>query len=69
MLDYFVELSWYDHEDDMKALARNFPEIRFSLEGIGEEQGDMWIKDFWGDKFCERRAKIIKPEDQPLVWR
>lgn len=50
------DLKWYDYEDHMKKLAECFPDYKFEIEGFGEERGDWWIHQFWGDKdskvFC-----------------
>ena len=68
LMDYGCEYKWYNWESDMKELAEEYPNIHFTLEGEGEEQGDIWMADFWGNKYCERYAKIIMPDEQPLVW-
>jgi hypothetical protein len=54
--------SWYDHEEDMKALAAHFPDILFALEGEGEESGDLWKKYFLGDQMQVCRAIITYDE-------
>lgn len=74
---YFDELAdggvfswrWYEHHTDMKKMAEAFPNIHFSLEGQGEDPEEIWIKDYWGKKFCVRRATIVFPKDKPLVWK
>jgi hypothetical protein len=35
-------IKWYDYDDHMKNLSKMFPEVTFSLDGSGEEQGDVW---------------------------
>jgi hypothetical protein len=54
----FDRHKWYDHEDDMKEIAKQFPSILFELHGEGEENGDLWVKYFKGDKFQHCPAKI-----------
>lgn len=56
-----VETKWYNHEDDMKKLALEFPNILFTLEEEGEERDDWWIKQFCGNIYRESRAQIIPP--------
>ena len=40
------ETKWYEHESDMKAISERFPDVHFTLSGEGEEQGDIWEKQF-----------------------
>ena len=56
---------WYDHNDDMLSLSREFPEIRFYLHGEGEESGDLWDAWYLNGKtqFCP--AEIIYPPFDP----
>ena len=50
------DLKWYNYEDHMKKLVECFPDYKFEIEGFGEEKGDWWVHQFWGDKdskvFC-----------------
>lgn len=54
-----MNLKWYDHEKDMKAVSKLFPEVTFRLQGDGEETGDNWRMYFKDGKTCTIRAKII----------
>lgn len=49
---------WYNHEDDMLRLSREFPDILFELHGEGEEAGDLWRKYFKNGK-VQRCPAII----------
>lgn len=49
---------WYNHVDDILALSLKFPEIIFSLHGLGEDNEDMWIKYFRNCQMQECRAQI-----------
>ena len=35
-------LKWYDHQDHMIELSKEFPNVMFMLEGEGEERDDNW---------------------------
>lgn len=47
----------------MRELAKEFPYVRFELEGEGEEREDWWLAIFLGDKVQIRHAKVIAPWD------
>ena len=55
-------MKWYDHEEDMCELSKLFPNILFTLEGFGEEQGDIWREYFYNGKFQYAPATIIFDE-------
>lgn len=60
--EYAESCKWYDHEVDMLALSKQFPVILFTLEGRGEEAGDLWIKYFKNGKIQKCPGKIIYDE-------
>lgn len=37
------DIKWYAHHDDMIMLSKAFPNVVFSLYGVGEENGDEWM--------------------------
>lgn len=49
------ECTWYNHEEHMREVSKNFPEVLFMLTGEGEESTDMWRKYFFNSKmqYCE----------------
>lgn len=60
---------WYDHENDMRELSECFPGTIFTLEGEGEESGDLWRKYFLRGKMQGVHAEIIFEEFNPLKLR
>ncbi|MCY8191473.1 hypothetical protein MOC62_07625 [Bacillus spizizenii] len=59
LTDRGSEMKWYDHEDDMKDISKDFPEALFTLNGDGEESGDVWRKYFKNGKMQTCRARIV----------
>lgn len=52
---------WYEHEKDMRALSTAIPFVRFTLEGHGEESGDIWRKYFLAGKMQVAKIKLDFP--------
>ena len=55
--DQMGETKWYEFDEDMKVLAKKFPDVVFKLSGEGEETGDIWNKYYKGDK--SQDAKVV----------
>lgn len=61
------KMKWYDHEKDMAALSKEYPNILFVLEGIGEEFPDAWRKWFHNGTVEASYAEIVYPQpNNPL---
>lgn len=41
---------WYEHEDDLKKVSAEFPDVLITVTGWGEETGDYWRKYFVSGK-------------------
>jgi len=52
-------IEWYDHESEMKAFSKRFPDVVFTLHGQGEESGDIWVKYFKNGKMQKVEAQIV----------
>lgn len=55
------EVKWYEHEEDMKFLSKQYPDILFKLHGEGEENGDIWDKYFMNGKMQHCHAVMSIP--------
>ena len=64
------EMKWYDHEADMITLSKEFPNILFVLDGVGEEFPDAWRKWFYNGTYEESYAEVMYPKpSNPLFAR
>lgn len=55
-------VKWYEHRKDMVKLSTEFPGVRFTLSGEGEEAGDVWKEYYLGGKYQEAKGVITIPE-------
>ena len=61
LYDVFCEgepTKWYDHEDNMRRLSSMFPDVLFTVKGVGEEMPDIWVKYFKGGKCQYCKGKV-----------
>lgn len=58
-------VNWYDHEEDMRAISKEFPDIHFELNGAGELNDDIWTQHFLGGKSQLCMAEIVIPPFDP----
>ncbi len=52
---------WYNHKEDMQALSKMWPDILFTLTGIGEEQDDQWVEYHMNGKV----QRLDRPQWEP----
>ena len=62
---WYGNAKWYDWEEDMLLLSKRFPEIMFTLGGIGEEFGDIWEAYFYDGRVQVCKADIVYPQFDP----
>lgn len=53
---------WYNHEKELRQFSTKYPRWLFTLEGKGEESGDLWKKYFVNGKMQSAKAKIVFDE-------
>lgn len=63
--DTYESCKWYDHEDELRTFSKKYPNWLFTLDGKGEEAGDLWKKYFLNGKVQLAKAKIVFDEFQP----
>ena len=78
LLDSFPEICfdhegnsvhWYEHEEDMMACSKAFPELTFCLHGEGDDQFDYWNKYFHNGE-CEVCHVIWElPKPTRIQWK
>ena len=49
---------FYKHEEVLKTFSLEYPDVLFTLEGVGEEAGDQWVKYFKNGKIQVSKAII-----------
>jgi hypothetical protein len=55
-------MKWYDYDNDMKELSREYPNVMLVLSGEGEEPGDLWRAWYMNGDSVEVQAVITYPE-------
>jgi len=61
--------TWFNCDQDMKEYSLKYPELVFTLQGLGEDRDDMWFKYFKNGKMQECPAIITfdKYDETKLV--
>jgi hypothetical protein len=49
---------WYDYDIDMRRLSKKHPFVIFTLDGEGEESGDIWRNYYYFGKCQSEKVKI-----------
>jgi hypothetical protein len=54
------QAKWYDHESDLLALSKAFPNAVIHVNGIGEGFDDIWTKHFQDGKHYKEDVYLPK---------
>lgn len=65
---YLFGAKWYQHDNHMLTLSTLFPSVLFTLDGEGESQGDIWIKQYKNGKTRSVKAQTIIPPIDQAPW-
>ena len=60
------QMKWYDCVDDLTKLSAKFPEVKFFVEVMGEDQPDMWRAYFFNGEANRVWPAIVWPLE--VVW-
>lgn len=65
-----MRCKWYDHEDHMTWLSKQFPSVVFRLDGRGDEYDDVWVKWFKNGVMKKWKLEPDIPDgfDPPDGW-
>ena len=53
--------TWYNHEENMRALSQIWPNVFFTLTGIGQDQDDHWVEYHTNGKI----QRLERPQWEP----
>lgn len=59
----YFETKWYSRKEDMAQITKEFPDVRFYLEGEGENRDDWWIIEAQNGKASISRCVLISPSE------
>jgi hypothetical protein len=57
------ECSWYEHEEDLLKISKDYPEVVFIIDGKGEDSGDIWREFYLNGKLVHRWTPAIEPPE------
>ena len=58
-------VKWYEHDVDMIAVSKLFPDVLFALHGEGDGNDDLWDKYYLDGKMQCCNAEIVYPPFDP----
>lgn len=51
--------TWLNSKDNMLALSEIYPDVLFTLDGYGDEYGDIWKEYYKDGKYYHSHARIV----------
>ena len=48
------ECKWHTNQIDAIKVSEMFPAVRFTVSGVGEEYDDVWSREYFGGRLCEK---------------
>lgn len=57
-------VKWYDHEKDMRAVSKLYPDAVWQLDGTGEESGDVWRLYFKNGKMQSANTQVVVTHEE-----
>lgn len=63
--DFSINCKWYDWQAEMRELSSLFPDLLFTIKGVGEESDDYWKCYFKNGLSQLASAKITYDEFDP----
>ncbi len=60
---------WYDHDEDMVEISKEFPEMTFKLTGNGDADDDRWYTLYRNGELETVEAMLIWPEPKKIEWK
>ena len=61
-------VKWYDHDQDMLAISKVFPDMVFMLHGNGEDSEDLWQAYYKNSRMEHCQAQIVFPKPETICW-
>ncbi len=62
-------VKWYDHDEDMLEISKQFPEMTFKLIGTGDDDDDRWYTLYRNGEFETVKAVLTWPEPERIEWK
>jgi len=59
-------MKWYEHEAEILAVSKAYPDHTFRLTGIGEQWPDAWVKFFRNGELTKVDLTTVIPESPPV---
>jgi len=56
-----TEVTWYEHEADMREFSKQYADVVFTLDGDGDGSDDMWTKYFKNGKMQACYGEVVYP--------